>query len=296
MARLLDLAPPRAGELSALSRRYDEEGFAVIEDALPPEACSLLLETAHRLAAEHDFDSDREVFRTDDRDAGRDEAFFSSARGVRAFLEAGALDEAGELVVPREQAVNKIGHALHDLVPEVRDLASSHLVRAAFAVAGLESSCLVQSMVIFKQPGIGGEVRWHQDASYLLSTPQSVAGLWLALEDADRDNGCLWVVPGAHRGPLRERYSVDWETREGTLHTIDRTPWPGEQAIPLELAAGSLLVFHDHLPHRSDTNRSPRSRVALTLHAHDQQSTWERDCWLQRGELGRFDVVASRSD
>ena len=289
MARLLDLAPPRAGELSALSRRYDEEGFAVIEDALPPEACSLLLETAHRLAAEHDFDSDREVFRTDDRDAGRDEAFFSSARGVRAFLEAGALDEAGELVVPREQAVNKIGHALHDLVPEVRDLASSHLVRAAFAVAGLESSCLVQSMVIFKQPGIGGEVRWHQDASYLLSRPQRVVGIWLALEDADRTNGCLWMAPGAHRGPLRERYEVDWSRREGTLHDLDPAPWP-EEAVPLEVGAGSLVVFHDHMPHRSDANRGSRSRVAVTLHAHDRDARWCAENWLQRDPLPPFDL------
>jgi len=289
MARLLDLAPPRAGELSALSRRYDEEGFAVIEDALPPEACSLLLETAHRLAAEHDFDSDREVFRTDDRDAGRDEAFFSSARGVRAFLEAGALDEAGELVVPREQAVNKIGHALHDLVPEVRELASGALVRDALRIGGLEEALLVQSMVIFKQPGIGGEVRWHQDASYLLCEPQRVVGLWLALEDATRANGCLEVAPGAHRGPLRERYAVDPAGQEGVLDELDSTPWP-EHGRHLEVPAGSLVVFHDHLPHRSAVNRSLDSRVALTLHAHEAGSRWSPDCWLQRGELEDFRV------
>lgn len=277
--------------LDVLAESYREQGFAVVEGALTRDACSGLLEAARRLVAAHDFDADREVFRTDDRDAGRDEAFFTSAREVRGFLEADALDEVGELVVPREQAVNKIGHALHDLVPEVRALARSELVAQAFSLAGLTDALLVQSMLIFKQPGIGGEVRWHQDASYLRSTPQRVAGLWLALEDADRDNGCLWMAPGAHQGPLRERYAVDWEVREGTLTTVDTTPWPAEDAVPVEVPAGSLVVFSDRMPHRSDTNRSARSRVALTLHAHDRHATWCPDNWLHRGELGAFPIA-----
>ena len=284
----LDRLPEES--LSALSERYQEKGFAVIEGALSPDACSTLLEVARRLVAAHDFEADREVFRTDDRDAGRDEAFFASARGVRGFLEAGALGADGDLIVPREHAVNKIGHALHDQVPEVRALASSELVGQAFALAGLTDAVLVQSMLIFKQPGIGGEVRWHQDASYLRSVPQHVVGLWIALEDADQDNGCLWMVPGAHRGPLRERYAVDWETREGTLTTVDTTPWPAQDAVPLEVPAGSLVVFSDRMPHRSDTNLSARSRVALTLHAHDRSATWSPDNWLHRGELEAFRV------
>ena len=290
VAQRLSFDPLPEEHLGALSARYQEEGYALIEGALSPEACRVLLETARRLAAAHDFEADREVFRTDDRDAGREEAFFASARGVRGFLEAGALDADGELAVAPDRALNKIGHALHDQVLEVRALASSELVRQAFEVAGLSDALLVQSMLIFKQPGIGGEVRWHQDASYLRSEPQRVAGLWVALEDADRDNGCLWMAPRAQRGPLRERYAVDWETREGTLTTVDATPWPEEDAVPLEVPAGSLLVFDDHMPHRSDTNRSPRSRVALSLHAHDRGASWSPDNWLQRGELEAFRV------
>ena len=57
-----------------------------------------------------------------------------------------------------------------------------------------------------QQPRIGGEVVWHQDASFLITAPHSVVGFWWALEDATRDNGCLWVEPGGHRGPLRERW------------------------------------------------------------------------------------------
>ena len=288
MERAPGLGPLPRAACEALSETYASQGFVLLEEAVDAATCATLLTVAQRLASEHDFEADRAVFRTDDRDAGRDEAFFASARGVRGFLEAEALDDEGRLRVPRDQALNKIGHALHDLVPEVRALAQSELVRDAFRIAGLDEAALIQSMLIFKQPEIGGEVRWHQDASYLRSAPQRVAGLWLALEDADRDNGCLWMVPGAHRGPLRERYAVDWSTREGTLVTTDPTPWPEGEALPLEVPAGSLVVFPDHMPHRSDPTRSARSRGALTLHAHDRTAEWSADNWLQRGALEPF--------
>jgi phytanoyl-CoA hydroxylase len=74
---------------------------------------------------------------------------------------------------------------------------------------GLAAPQLWQSMFIFKQPGIGGEVRWHQDATFLHSEPITVTGFWIALEDASVDNGCLWVAPGGHRGPLRQRFVRD---------------------------------------------------------------------------------------
>ena len=273
--------------LRRLQTDYREQGYALIEGALEPAVVAGLRGAVKRLRDAHDPEADCEVFRTDDRDAGREEAFFASAYGVHGFLEAGALDAKGGLAVPQEHCLNKIGHALHDRVAEFRELARSELVREAFLVGGLTKSRLVQSMVIFKQPRIGAEVRWHQDASYLRSEPQRVVGLWFALEDAHRGNGCLEVAPGAHRGPLRERYVVDWTRREGELVSIDDTPWP-EKGITLEVPAGSLVVFHDHLPHRSGPNTSSSSRVALTLHAHDAAARWSDDNWLQRGELEDF--------
>jgi phytanoyl-CoA hydroxylase len=93
-------------------------------------------------------------------------------------------------------------------------------------------------MYIFKQPGIGGEVRWHQDATFFDSTPISVTTFWFALEDATIDNGCLWVEPGGHRGPLRERFLRDGDTI--TMEKLDSTPWPDDStAVPLEAKAGT---------------------------------------------------------
>ena len=53
-----------------------------------------------------------------------------------------------------------------------------------------------QSMLIFKQPYVGGEVVPHQDSSFIATDPLSCVGIWLALEDAMRSNGCLWALPG----------------------------------------------------------------------------------------------------
>lgn len=54
-------------------------------------------------------------------------------------------------------------------------------------------------MYIFKQPSIGGEVAPHQDSTFLHTEPLSCVGFWWALEDADRQNGCLWGYPGVHK-------------------------------------------------------------------------------------------------
>ena len=94
----------------------------------------------------------------------------------------------------------------------IRFSIASHASRGFAALAsglGLERPLLLQSQYLFKQPRVGGEVGWHQDATYLRTEPSSVTGFWFALDDADRDNGCLMVLPGAHRGPLRQWFGYD---------------------------------------------------------------------------------------
>jgi phytanoyl-CoA hydroxylase len=125
-------------------------------------------------------------------------------------------------------------------------------------------------------------VRWHQDATFFDTTPISVTTFWFALEDATIDNGCLWVEPGGHRGPLRERF-----VRNGdriAMEKLDATAWPDDSvAVPLEAAAGSLVCFHGLLPHYSAPNRSPVSRHAYTLHATDGRTDYSPQNWIQRG-------------
>merc|ERR1711976_562899 len=70
-------------------------------------------------------------------------------------------------------------------------------------IFGYLDPVIVQSMYIFKQPGIGGEVTPHQDGTYIYTDPLRAMGVWIALEDATLENGCLWFVPGSHKGGLR---------------------------------------------------------------------------------------------
>ncbi|MEA2785304.1 MAG: phytanoyl-CoA hydroxylase, partial [Candidatus Eremiobacteraeota bacterium] len=127
----------------------------------------------------------------------------------------------------------------------------------------------------------GGEVRWHQDATYFDTDPISVTTLWFALERADRTNGCLWVQRGGHRTPLRERFVVDGAGAR--LERIDATPWPSHDvAEAVEVEAGTLVVMHGRLPHYSAPNRSASSRHAYTLHVVDARTRYSSANWLQR--------------
>ena len=121
-------------------------------------------------------------------------------------------------------------------------------------------------MYIFKQPGIGGQVVWHQDSSFLHTEPDSVVGLWLALEDATVENGCLWALPGGHLGALKSRFV---RAPGGGVTTIvhDPSPWPDQRFVPLETPRGTLVVLHGRLPHGSAANRSARSTPLRRLGA-----------------------------
>lgn len=275
----------------AVEKSFYERGYAVLENAVPASAIDSIRAAAARIVDGFDIERRRSVFTTGDRDLGRDRYFVESAEAVHCFLEEGALDAEGRLNRPREQAINKIGHALHDLVPEFTAFCRLPVFRDTLRALGQRQPLAWQSMYIFKQPRIGGEVRWHQDATYLITEPPAVIAFWVALEDARRDNGCLWVQPGGHRGPLREVFEVDRATLKGELRTVSGVPWPtADEAVALEVPAGSVVVFSDLLPHYSAQNRSERSRQAFTLHCAEAGAHWPERNWLQRPRLGAFEL------
>lgn len=269
---------------------FQEQGFLVLENAFSAPEIASVKQAAQEIVADFDISQHRTVFKTTDRDAGRDDYFFDSAEAVHCFLEEGALDENKELNRAKEVAINKIGHAMHDLVPEFTEFCRLPVIGEALRDIGYRAPQLWQTMYIFKQPGIGGEVRWHQDASYLISGAPGVTGIWIAIEDATRDNGCLWMQPGQHRSPLREIFEVDWQKRSGTLSKLDDTPWTTGEVVAMEVAAGSAVFFNDHMPHYSSQNRSDRSRHAFTLHVSESGSDWPTKNWLQRPRLGAFEL------
>jgi len=257
--------------------RFRRRGYEVLPGSLDPATRSALRDRALRLVEELDVES-REglaaVFSS--RDGSRlDRYFLDSARAVRAFFEQGAWNSSGELLQKKIFCINKIGHALHEKDPLCgalgRDPRLHHLARAA----GLAEPRQVQSMFLFKPPHIGGEVLMHQDATFLNTEPVTVVGLWFALEDANAENGCLWALPGRHE--LRRRFVRDGDVT--AFVELDDRALDGE-AIPLEVEAGTLVVLHGLLPHRSGPNHSDASRLAYALHLVDGRASWSADNWI----------------
>ena len=262
--------------------RFRRDGYLVLPGFKPAEEIAALRVRAGEIVEAFDPGQSRAIFSTTDQARHTDDDFLSSGDKVRCFFEEEAFDEAGALRQAKALSINKIGHALHDLDPVFDRFSRDPRLAGIAAGIGLAEPQIWQSMYIFKQPGIGGEVRWHQDATFFETDPITVTTFWFALEDADRSNGCLWVEPGGHAGPLRERF-----VRAGNatrMETLDTAPWPTDAtAVPLEAATGTLVVFHGKLPHYSAPNRSPVSRHAYTLHVTDGRAAYAAHNWLQRG-------------
>ncbi len=268
---------------------YIKHGYAVIENAVTVEQLKPIVSAAGKIVDDFDVEKHRSVFSTLHQDKDRDRYFVESAEAVHCFLEEGALDSEGRLNRPKNQAINKFGHAMHDLVPEFAAFCRLPIFLTAMRAVGFAVPELWQTMYIFKQPKIGGEVRWHQDASYLIADDPGVVGVWVAMEDADRSNGCLWMQPGGQQSPLREIFEVTDAAPTGVLRQLDDTPWPdGSQAVPIEVSAGSLVVFDDRMPHYSSQNQSAKSRQAFTLHFTESGTAWSKLNWLQRRQLTPF--------
>ncbi len=280
---------------------YRRDGFLVIEDFVTPAACAALRERANEIVAAFRPSELRTIFTTDEQQRTSNREFLDSAAGIWCFFEEEAFGPDGELVQDKALCINKIGHAMHDLDPVFEAFSYTPQLAAVARDLDLHDPLALQSMYIFKQPRIGGEVGCHQDATFLYSDPITVTGFWFAIEDATLDNGCLWAQPGGHRGPLRRVYQRAEELGEGATRFVelDDTPLPDPPAglVPIVARAGTMVVLHGLLPHWSDVNRSPTSRHAYSLHCISESAGYPPWNWLQRPPslpLRRLDRVAAK--
>jgi len=265
---------------AAQLQQYRRDGFLVLGDFVPAAACDHLRTRAAQLVHNFDPHGIASIFSTHEQNRLANDYFLGSAAKIHFFFEEDAFLPNGTLKQSKEKSINKIGHALHDLDPDFNKFSRTVELKQLAADLGLVAPLLLQSMYIFKQPHIGGEVACHQDSTFLYTEPQNIVGLWFALEDATLENGCLWAIPAGHKLGLKQRWR---RGPEGMFfETYNSEPWPEDQLVPLEVTKGSLVLLHGLLPHKSLANRSSRSRHAYTLHLIDAKSSYATDNWLQR--------------
>ena len=263
---------------------YRRDGFVVLVDFVEAVQCDRLRQRAAELVHSFDPRGIRSIFSTREQNRLTDDYFLESGEKIRFFFEEDAFLPDGNLKQSKESSINKIGHALHDLDPVFSEFSRAPEIKQLIAELGIEQPLLLQSMYIFKQPNIGGEVTCHQDSTFLYTEPYRIAGLWFALEDATLENGCLWAIPGGHDLGLKSRWFRDSESNM-RFEVFDPSPWPEDKLIPLEVSKGSLIVLDGLLPHKSLANRSSKSRQAYTLHVISALSHYPHDNWLQRPSM-----------
>ena len=115
-----------------------------------------------------------------------------------------------------------------------------------------------------KMPGDGKAVAWHQDASYWPLSPSKAVTVWLAIDDADLENGCMKFIAGSQKfGHMTYRKSeaADHSVLNQTVENVDQY---GHEVVD-ELTAGQISIHNDLLLHGSEANNSTRRRCGLTL-------------------------------
>jgi phytanoyl-CoA hydroxylase len=274
-------APPGGRLTDEMLDVYDKAGVILLRDFVSAKACKALRQRALELVDDFDPEAVRSVFSTTRQTQLDDTYFIESGDKIRFFLEEDAFDESGTLKQPKQDSLNKIGHAMHDLDPVFDRFSRSPELAKVVESLEFEEPAIIQSMYIFKPPRIGGEVVCHQDSTYIYTEPESCIGFWFALEDATVENGCMYFIPGGHKMNLKQRnYRVS--ENELTTEVLDPEPWPEHLKLPAEASTGTLVIFDGRAPHMSAPNSSSFSRHAYTLHIIDQVCRWPADNWLQR--------------
>jgi len=274
-------------------KAYERDGFLVLAKFLTEEQCDALKRRMSDLIAQWKPEDYLSVFSTDEAgNLGRDTYFFDSADRISFFCEPKAVaDDGKSLVNAKHLCINKVGHALHEKDEVFHQLSFSDKVKNVSKSLGYKHTVVPQSMYIFKQPFVGGEVTLHQDSTFLYTAPrQSCLGMWFALEDATEENGCLWAVPGSHKLGTETHFAREKDENGRVSMGFRRLrPAPSEvQLTPLcalPMKKGDMVLIHGDLYHMSKENTSPKSRHSYQLHmveGPEEGCIWSALNWMQR--------------
>jgi ectoine hydroxylase-related dioxygenase (phytanoyl-CoA dioxygenase family) len=163
-------------------------------------------------------------------------------------------------------------HFPHKLSSLARDLALLPQAVAALTTVIGPNVKLMQSMLFVKSEGKPGQA-WHQDETHIPTRDRSLTAVWIALDDATVENGCLWVIPGSHRAGVLFPDRVQDDPRYDCTREAYGFRYDEDEAVPVEIPAGTALVFNGYLLHRSLPNTGRHGmRRALVNHYMSAES------------------------
>lgn len=232
----------------AFIEQYRRDGFAVLRNALSAEEIAAVNQEAVRFCR-------GELGAI--RNAGDIDPGLSDAELMKKFL------------------CIHYPHKVSDVMRDV--LHAPRVIEAMTGVIGPNVKAM-QSMLFIKSEGKPGQA-WHQDEHFIPTRDRSLTAVWIALDDATVENGCLWVLPGSHkRGVLYP----DRETNDVRFDCTSEAygfPYSDDQAVPVEIPAGTAIVFNGYLLHRSLENSGAHGyRRAVANHYMSAESLlpWQR--------------------
>lgn len=212
---------------------YHQNGYLCIDSIMPFEEVDWMREIYDRLFREQ---------------AGRDVG--------DQFDLAGTDEEGKEAVLPQI-----LGPAKY--APELREsqlwVNTEHMVRQLLG----ENASFGDGHMIYKPARIGAETPWHQDEAYwdpeLDYTSMSI---WVPLQEATVENGCMWFVPGSHKLEVLPHQSVGGDVR---IHALEVLGADTSGAVACPLPPGGATFHSSRTLHYTGPNRSEIPRRAYIL-------------------------------
>lgn len=282
----IEEGPQYQAKLKKVAEDFERDGYAIIKNFLSQEEIETIRNECVRLIREDSVkESNREIFVVESHgEWGK--YYIDSIDKCSFFYEEKGYDVVNKkYLVPLEQSVAKLAHGLHSSNPVFKQVSTSKKIKDVYKAVNYGDPTICQSMVIFKNPEVGGEYPPHQDASFLCTDPIHLSGIWIALDDATAQNGCLEFIPGSHKGSLKRRFyrtKPDIDGGSGLEWTSPPDEYDDKDFVPAEVERGDAVILDGLVVHRSAPNTSDKSRWIYTFHVFDaSRAKFCKDNWCQ---------------